>query len=246
MKIKRILAILFSLIIVIVTPGVVSAKDNNYNLKVLENSEKYRIVQTNDEKYTYLTKLDKVNNTIQTKQINNANNSVIEGNLVYINGLNKSENTNLNKSILNYATRATGTVIQEWTYTNYEYKITLGKPTEWVLIKPGRHIFNWEYFETTETYKNKSYLNSFKKEVDKLDFVEKKLIVSAGVTALSTMAAAAAGAGAIFTGGTLSPTAWASIAATAGAGAVSLNLLLEYDRICKDAYYYYMRVWNLK
>ncbi|MFM1581598.1 geobacillin-26 family protein [Helcococcus bovis] len=100
--------------------------------------------------------------------------------------------------------------------------------------------------QTTETYKNKSYLNSFKKEVDKLDSVEKKLIVSAGVTALSTMAAAAAGAGAIFTGGTLSPAAWTSIAATAGAGAVSFNLLLEYDRICKDAYYYYMRVWNLK
>lgn len=246
MKIKRILAILFSLIIIIVTPGIVSAKDNNYNLKVLEDSKKYRIVQTNDEEYTYLTKLDKVKNTIETKQINNTNNFVIEGNLVYINDLNKSENTNLNKSILNYATRAAGTVIQEWTYTNYEYKITLGNPTEWVLIKPGRHIFNWEYFETTETSKNRSYLNSFKQQVDKLDSVEKKLIASIGATTLSTIAAAAAGAGAIFTGGTLSPAAWASIASTAGAGAASVNFLIEYNQICKDAYYYYMRVWNLE
>ena len=113
-----------------------------------------------------------------------------------------------------------------------------------MLLKSGRHIFNWEYFETTETSKNKFYLDSFKQEVDKLDSIEKKLIASVGVTTLSTIAAA--GAGAIFTGGTLSTAAWASIASTAGAGAVSVNLLMDYNRICKDAYYYYMKVWNLE
>ena len=55
------------------------------------------------------------------------------------------------------------------------------------------------------------------------------------------LAAGAAGAGAIFTDGTLSAAAWGAILSAAGFSTAYVSTCMAYDQSCKDAYDAY---WN--
>lgn len=127
-------------------------------------------------------------------------------------------------------------VLQENTFTNYEYTKIYGNPNQWELRRPLSNIFSWEYFKTYETASNAGHISSFKGYVDQINTLEGTIITSYGLMVLSVIVAGAAGAGAIFTGGTLTPAAWASLLAAAGASTAYVNTCVAYDRACKNAY----------
>lgn len=192
------------------------------------------IATTSDENFTYTSIYNKNNNTIQLITTNNKTGDVKEGDITPIRSIEEFNNQTEGNS------RAS---LQENTWSNYEYTITYGTTNKWQLRRPDDIKFNWVYFDTYETEDNKEYLDAFKKAVDEVNIEEGAVVTAIGLTGLSVVAAAAAGAGAIFTGGTLSAAAWQAILASAGFGSAAVAACMAYDQSCKDAFDAYWKTY---
>lgn len=199
-----------------------SPQTDGYHTSILTDNSSVRISQTSDDNFTYIATYDKSTGTIQLTQTSNTTGAQKVGDIAPI----KPQ------------TRAS---LEEKTFTNYEYEITYGSPNTWELRRPGDNAFNWVYFKTKETSKNRSYLTTFRSAVDKINVQEGAIVGALGMSALSVLAAGAAGAGAIFTGGTLSAAAWGAILSAAGFSTAYVSTCMAYDQSCKDAYDAY---WN--
>lgn len=205
------------------TVTAIAATPGNYNEVVLHDDVDVKIVQTSDENFIYTATYDKQTKTVQLTQTDKGSGEIREGDIVPV------------------QLTQTHASLEEKTFTNYEYEITYGSPNKWELRRPGDNAFNWVYFQTYQTSSSKSYLEKFKDAVDDINVQEGAIIGAVGMSGLSVLAAAAAGAGAIFTGGTLSAAAWAAIVSAAGFGTAVVAKCMEYDQSCKDAYDAY---WN--
>lgn len=193
-----------------------------YNTTILTDDANIRISQTSDDDFTYIATYNKNTRTIQLTQKDNATGATVIGKV----------------APLKVQTRAS---LEEKTFTNYEYEITYGSPNTWELRRPGDNILSLVYFRTNETSTNRSYLTTFRTAVDDINVQEGEIVSALGMSALSVLVAAAAGAGAIFTGGTLSATAWGAILSAAGFSTAYVTVCMSYDKSCKKAYDAY---WN--
>ena len=200
------------------------------NNAVISENETIKISETHDAVATYRTVIDKKEHTVQMIVIYK-NGKTVASKEVEIDAfsLEAAEHT--------FNTRAS---IKENTFSNYEYTITYGSQNTWELRRPDGNAGTY-YFKTYETTKNAAYLAAFKGYVDTINEIEFAIIRKASLYALSCLVAGATGAGAIFTGGTLSPAAWASLVAAAGCGDAVLAECFRLDRACKNAYDSY---WN--
>ena len=163
-----------------------------------------RTARTEDERFIYEAIYDQYNNTVQLIQTNKLTGEKIAGEVTQIPELNVNDNS-LNS-------RASS--LEEKTFTNYEYKKTYGTPNKWELRKPGSTPFlSIESFETYQTSRNDNYIFAFQDAVDLINIKEGTIVEALGIAALSYIIASAAGAGAIFTGGTMTPAAWAALLA---------------------------------
>jgi hypothetical protein len=233
-RFKKLLCITLALAMVISTSVTAFASGRNiaaYNMIILEDSDNQRVVQTSDNNFTYITTYNKVNNTIQFTVVDQATNSENIGAVVSVDDY----------SVMPIGARAS---INENTFTNYEYTKIYGNPNEWELRRPDGSLAGTYYFKTYEATQNQSYLNAFKSAVDTINTKEGEIVGTYGLQILSILAAAAAGAGAIFTGGILTAAAWGSILAAAGATTAHIAVVMAWDRACKNAYDAYFETYT--
>lgn len=196
-----------------------------YNITVLEDTSNKKVVQTCDENYIYITTFDKSNDTMQFTQIDIVTNVSVIGKEV--SGVDAI-------SVTSYASARTS--IKENTFTNYEYTKTYGNPNEWELRRPDGSLTGTHYFKTYEVSNNASYIATFKSAVDTINTKEGKIVAAFRLAVLGNLAAAAISAGAITTDGALTPAAWTSIIAAAGANTAYVSICIAWDNACKRAY----------
>lgn len=202
---------------------------------VLEDSASVRTARTEDDAFIYEATYNKVHNTVQLIQIDKKTGKRAAGEVTKVPSL---------KELSGVATNRAAT-LEEKTFTNYEYEKTYGTPNKWELRKPGDVSFlTKESFQTYETSKNKTYITAFKNAVDKINTQEGKIVEALGLAALAYLAGGAAGAGAIFTGGTMTPAAWAALLVAGGYSKNYVDVVMEYDSFCKDAFDAYMETYN--
>ncbi|TCT16196.1 hypothetical protein EDC18_102212 [Natranaerovirga pectinivora] len=206
-------------------------KDTNYNTIILQDDEQVRIAQANDDNMIYTTTFNKIDNWVQTIATDIYTGEQFKGDIVFIQIPEQEFVVGIRASL------------KENTFTNYEYTKTYGTTNKWELRRPRSNIFNYYYFKTDETTANSSDLSRFKSYVDSINTLEGQIIMDMGLSGLSIVVSAAAGAGAIFTGGTLSTAAWASIVASAGAHSKLVSTCMSYDTACKNAYDAYWTVY---
>lgn len=201
-----------------------------YNTTVLEDNSGKKIVETSDANFTYQATFDKINNTVTLSTTDKISGEIKTGSTTAVTPLQEFPN-----NPVTYASLA------ENTFTNYEYTITYGNPNKWQLRRPGDNVFNWVYFDTYQATGNKDYLVAFQNAVDNINVQEGTIVGTLGMAGLSYLAAGAAGAGAIFTGGTLSGAAWGALLAAGGFSTAHVAACMAYDQSCKNAYDSY---WN--
>lgn len=226
---KRLCSLVLSAVMVLSMSATTFAETNvsaPYNMVVLEDTTEITVVETSDNEYIYKTTHDKVANTIQLTVTDIDTGLVKAGDELAIPTLKVDRSTLV----------PSAATLEENTFTNYEYTKTYGTPNKWQLRRPGSNIFSWVYFDTYQTTSNASYLSNFKKAVDSINTLEGAIVGAGGLAALSYCATAASGAGAILTGGVLTPAAWGSIVASAGLSTAYVATCMSYDSACKDAY----------
>lgn len=232
---KRILSIMlaFAMCLTFGVPAFATEQVDLYNTSVLSDNANIRVAQTKDDEYTYTATFDKETSTIQLQQVSNSTGEVNTGRIVPVAEIPQD---------YFIQTRA---ALEENTFTNYEYTKTYGTPNLWELRAPGDNVFSWIYFKTYEVEDvNSEYLVDFKAAVDTVNRTEGVIVGSLGLYALSVLAAGAAGAGALFTGGTLSPAAWAALLAAGGFAKENLEACMDYDEACKNAYDSFWETFN--
>lgn len=232
-RIKKVLSTMLVVAMVVgFLPANVNAADNNYQAKVIENSADYKISESYDSEYKYTVILNKIDNTIQLNK-----EDLTTGDIQY------GEETAISVPATSKGLMSAAAVLEQNTFTNYEYTKTYGTTNKWELRRPDSSVFSYYYFKTDETSSNSTALGQFKTYVDQINTLEWQIILNFSLSALSMCVSAAAGAGAIVTGGTLTPAAWAAIATTAGVSANYLNTLISYDSACSNAYDRYWTVY---
>lgn len=199
---------------------------STYDLTVLEDSNTQRVTQTSDSNYTYTTTFDKINDTMQFTKVDKSTNVATVG--AEVSGTDAISATS-------YA-NARANTLNENTFTNYEYTKTYGSTNTWELRRPDGSLTGTIYFKTYEVSKNRSYINTFKSAVDTINTKEGEIVGAYGLVLLGDIAAAAISAGAIATGGVLTPAAWTSILAAAGANTAFVTVCVSWDNACKTAY----------
>ena len=195
-----------------------------YNLTILEDSDTQKVTQTSDNAYVYITTFDKINNTMQFTTINKSTNTKTVGAEI------SREDAGSVTSYSNATTRSAS--LNEKTFTNYEYTKAYGSTNTWTLRRPDGSLTGTIYFKTYEVSQNRSYINTFKSAVDTINTKEGEIVASYGIVVLSDIAAAAISAGAIATGGALSPAAWTAIVAAAGANTACVAVCVSWNNAC--------------
>lgn len=238
-KMKKLLSTVLAMAMTVslVIPSYAINASENYNLVVVEDNVNVRIVETSDENYAYRTTLNKIKNTIDHEMISLTTRSVKKADTVELDGL-----IMLNDE-LTVDTRAHQ--LQENTFINYEYTKTYGSTNRWQIRRPKLNYLTWYYYDVEETSRNISYLNTFKRHVDDINYEEGAVIASIGMAGLSYIVVGASTWGALLTGGVLSPAQWGSILAAAGFSATAATAVAIYDRSCSEAYGAYMDILYL-
>jgi hypothetical protein len=225
---------MMTMVTVLSIPSVASAQTTNsndpYNTVILADSDQQKVVETSDENSIYVTTYDKEANTVQVSVTNISTGDVSVGVPTSVNPSNEPE-------------MSLFASLSQSTFTNYEYIKTYGSTNVWELRRPDSSIFTYYYFKTNETSTNSSDLNSFKTYVDSINSLEVEIVLAYGASALSVVVAGAAGAGAIFTGGTLTMAAWASIVTAAGVAQSAVRTFMSYDTACRNAFDKYFTVY---
>lgn len=233
-KQKRLLCITLAIAMVVsssVTAFASSEAGNPYNLTVLEDDESQKVVRTSDDNYIYITTHNKADNTMQVTTVDKVTHVSVEG----------AEVCGEDFIVSGPQARAS---IYENTFTNYEYTKVYGNPNEWELRRPDGSLLGTYYFKTYEVAANQNYLTAFKSAVDTINTKEGEIITAYGLVILADIAAAAVSAGAIATGGVLTPAAWASILTAAGANTAYIAVVVAWNNACKTAYDKYFETYT--
>lgn len=133
--------------------------------------------------------------------------------------------------------------IKENTFSNYEYTITTGSPNKWQ-IRRWKSLTSTYYYNVTETSKNKTYLNNFKKHVDDINTKEFAILGSITASLLTDIIAIASGVGNVLVGGSLTVAQWQAVLASAGAKAALVTSFTSWQTSVKNAYFQYWEVIN--
>lgn len=196
---------------------------DQYNTIILQDTESKTVSQASDNQFIYTVTKDKIAGTMQVTTTEKATNTVDVGAVVA-----STEFTN------QPTTRAS---LKENTFTNYEYTKTYGNPNTWELRRPDGSLFGTHSFKTYEIVgKNDGYIAKFKNAVDTINSKEGEIVITLGIAGLGDIVAAATSAGAVASGGVLTPAAWTAILAAAGLNANYLRVCQDYDNACKNAY----------
>lgn len=233
---KKLVSIILSMAMILsMSVSAFAAGVTTTDAVILKDSASVCIAKTEDSQFVYEATYNKIDNTVQLVQINKETGARVEGDVVKVPVLDNNTEFVLSRA---------GS-LEEKTFTNYEYKKTYGNPNKWELRKPGDIAFiTKESFETYQTTENEDFIFAFQDAVDLINVKEGDIVEALGLAALSYLAGGAAGAGAIFTGGTMTPAAWAALLAAGGFSKNYLDVCMEYDAACKDAYDAYMETYN--
>ncbi|MGL5254199.1 MAG: geobacillin-26 family protein [Brevinema sp.] len=221
---KKLLSMILSLAMVFSLSAIAFAASptNQYNAIILEDTASKTISQASDDQFIYTVTKDKIAGTMQVTTTEKATNTVDVGAVV--------ASAEFMDKPTPYAS------LNENTFTNYEYTKTYGNPNTWELRRPDGSLAGTYYFKTYEVIgKNDGYITTFKNAVDTINSKEGEMVITLGITGLGDIVAAATSAGAIASGGVLTPAAWTAILAAAGLNANYLRVCQEYDNACKSA-----------
>lgn len=122
-------------------------------------------------------------------------------------------------------------VVSEYTYSDYEYEITMSSPKKWKIFRPKPDGSGQFYKQTTQIQgtQTSTNLESFKSSVDQIDELEKSAI---GVLGFAVFVAALI---TIASGGVASGAVWAAF----GIAVADIPILVMLDGACSEAEWFY-------
>ena len=215
---------------------------SDYNLTVIKDNAKVRIVETSDEQYIYRVTVDKSVNTAQMEITDKFTDKTKKSKTAKLGQFKNKPLMSSNN--LNMELRSTS--LKQNTFTNYEYTKTYGNPNQWQLRRPKSNITSYYYFDTAETSSNKEYLEDFQDAVQRVNDLEVPMVTSIGVAGLMDILSVATVAAAIVSGGTLTGAAWTAITASLSLSGIATATLISYNTACTDAYDAYFEVYKRK
>lgn len=218
--------------------------EGGLTVRTLIDDANTRKVQSSDKTHSTIATYDKVNRTITYEVRDLKKNSAPEVYKAYLNATKKAKETSEQGNSDRVTTLAS---IYQNTFSNYEYTKWINTTNTWELRRPDDSSFNGcYYFQTAETSSNKTYLASFKTNVDKLNGIEFDLIISGGAYMFADLLLALAAAGTGATAGLLSPTVVAAAATALGANGVYVANVIKLNTCINDCYNDYYEVWYHK
>lgn len=194
-------------------------------VKTIKDDKNVRIAESVDElgKKSVAT-FDKINNTLLVEN---------EGEAPVLVDLSKAKEAMATREAGETKADIMATVIKEYTFSNYEYEITMTNPKKWKIFRPKPNTLNSRYYkETTEASYNRTHLNNFKSAVDRLNDHELNAMALVGAGMFFTVLLT------IFTGGIATAAAFASLGVTSTA----IPVMIAWDRAENDALYSYLQV----
>jgi len=206
------------------TPTTLIIDGKKETLKTIQDDENVRIVESvNEAGKKSVATFDKVKNTMLMEN---------EGEEPVFIDLSKAMDLKgqIENDEIKVGTQAS--VVSEYTYSDYEYEITMSNPKKWKILRPKPSGSGQFYKQTTQGTHNSTNLESFKSSVDQIDELEKTAIGILGfsvvVAALITIASA----------GIASAAVWAAF----GISVAEIGILVALDSACADAEWYYGEV----
>jgi hypothetical protein len=98
------------------------------------------------------------------------------------------------------------------------------------------------YINIRQTPSNEKKLEAYKSKVELINTLEWSYIGAVGMTGLTGFIAGSASAGAVLTGGTLTPAAWAAIVAATTTSGSAIAIGISLGEAMEDAYELYYEV----
>lgn len=198
--------------------------------KVINENSFNRVTESRDSKNIYRATYNKIDGSVQVSIIDLETGNIKNG-----------ENVKLSK-VQSDGISTRSASVKENTFCNFEYTKWIEKPNRWQIRRPREGFNNWYYFDTTEKNSNRSYLISFKDTVEKINEQEFIVIGSYGANFIASFLAGVASAGAVVTGGTLTPAAYAAIGGAITALGNNAYQVIKYGELMETAYEEYFEV----
>lgn len=223
---------------------------------VVKDNSKVRIVQTEDENSVYTVTYDKKEESTQVtitdkfteeSKIGKAvKSSEISGKVVdkmETKGIKYDQAVEeLEADALVMSTSVATT--NENTFCNFEYtKYRYSTYTNWELRRPAPGFNSTYYFQRIQDSGNQVLIEKYQDEVEVINVLEWSYISALGLSGLLSFIAGVASAGAVLSGGVLTPAAWTAIAAAAGATGTTVGIAIAIGESMEKAYELYYDVY---
>lgn len=237
-RLKHLILTMVAILFISVPSTVLANTHDNLNTSVIEidgkketiktkkDNKKVRIVESIDENgKKSIATFDKINNTMLIET---------EGEKEVFLDLSEAMNMkgNIETGETSIGIMSTPTVISEYTYSDYEYEITMSNPKAWKIFRPQESFGSRYYKNATQNSGNVTYLENFKKSVDQVNDLELTAFALVGAGLFFSVLVI------IATGGIATSAAFAA----AGVVVTDIPVLISLDRACNDALYWYLQV----
>lgn len=235
MKNKLMKIVSFVLVVSLLLPGTIAfaqeSADSEF-YKVIEENSSIRVTESQDSRNIYRATYNKHDGSVQVSIIDLETGNIKVGDTVKASAYPKSI----------ISTRSAS--VEENTFCNFEYTKWIETPNKWQIRRPREGFNNWYYFDTTESDSNRSYLTSFQGTVEKINDQEFIVIGSFGANFIASFLAGVASAGAVVSGGTLTPAAYAAIGGAITALGNNEYQIIKYGELMETAYEEFFEIVN--
>ncbi len=223
------------LVVSLLLPGTIAFAQESSDsglYKVIEENSSIRVTESQDSRNIYRATYNKDNGSVQVSIIDLETGNIKVGETIKVSALP------------NDSTSTRSASVKENTFCNFEYTKWIETPNRWQIRRPREGFNNWYYFDTTESDANRSHLNAFQDTVEKINDQEIVVIGSFGANFIASFLAGVASAGAIVSGGTLTPAAYAAIAGAITALGNNEYQIIKYGELMETAYEKFFEVVN--
>lgn len=235
MKNKLMKIISFVLVVSLLLPGTIAFAQESADselYKVIEENSSIRVTESQDSRNIYRATYNKYDGSVQVSIIDLETGNIKVGETVKASAYPKAI----------ISTRSAS--VEENTFCNFEYTKWIETPNKWQIRRPREGFNNWYYFDTTESDSNRSYLTSFQDTVEKINDQEFVVIGSFGANFIASFLAGVASAGAVVSGGTLTPAAYAAIGGAIAALGNNEYQVIKYGELMETAYEEFFEIVN--
>lgn len=225
----------FVLVVSLLLPGTIAFAQESADselYKVIEENSSIRVTESQDSRNIYRATYNKYDGSVQVSIIDLETGNIKVGETVKASAYPKAI----------ISTRSAS--VEENTFCNFEYTKWIETPNKWQIRRPREGFNNWYYFDTTESDSNRSYLTSFQDTVEKINDQEFVVIGSFGANFIASFLAGVASAGAVVSGGTLTPAAYAAIGGAIAALGNNEYQVIKYGELMETAYEEFFEIVN--